>query len=117
MPKRSKAPARYRKATEQNAKKLFSDFCQLVHTTIGSSSAENLTVKAELGARLRQELLPFVLLTQTLERFYSKPRGNGGDFLTIDMIYIGRQALGERPVVGSGILGFSHRRAICNRVT
>ena len=51
------------------------------------SSAENSSVKAELGARLQREILPFVLLTQTTERFYSKPRGYAGDFQTIDMIY------------------------------
>ena len=104
-------------ATAENAKKIFSEFCQLIHTTIGSSSAENLTVKAELGARLRYEILPFVLLTQTLERLYSKPRGNGGDFLTIDMIYRNQPTGTGRigPLLDKGFLDSSIATAIRNR--
>jgi len=104
-------------ATAENAKKIFSEFCQLIHTAIGSSSAENLTVKAELGARLRYEILPFVLLTQTLERLYSKPRGNGGDFLTIDMIYRNQPTGTGRigPLLDKGFLDSSIATAIRNR--
>ena len=36
---------------------------------------------------VQREILPFVLATETAERFYSKPRGYAGDFLAIDMIY------------------------------
>ena len=68
-------------ATAVTAEKAFLDFCRLIHATIGGSSAENSSVKAELGARLQREILPFILLTQTPDRFYSKPRGNAGDFL------------------------------------
>lgn len=112
-----KSSGQVSEATGQNAQKIFSDFCQLVHTTIGSSSAENLTVKAELGARLRHEILPFVLLTKTLERFYSKPRGNGGDFLTIDMIYRNQPTGTGRigPLLDQGFLESPIAKAIRNR--
>jgi SAM-dependent methyltransferase len=55
-------------------------------------------VKEEIGARLKTELFPYLLLTKTTERFYSKPRGYAGDFLTIDRIY-------ENQAAGSGRLG------------
>src|SRR4051794_33587956 len=112
-----KSSGQVSEAIRQTAKKIFSDFCQLVHMTVGSASAENLTVKAELGARLRHEILPFMLLTQTLERFHSKPRGNGGDFLTIDMIYrnepTGTGRIG--PLLDQGFLDSPIAKAIRNR--
>jgi SAM-dependent methyltransferase len=41
----------------------------------------------ELGARIQSDLLPYLLLTNTAERWYSKPRGYAGDFLSIHEIY------------------------------
>jgi len=41
----------------------------------------------ELGARIKSDLLPYLLLTNTAERWYSKPRGYAGDFLSIHQIY------------------------------
>ena len=41
----------------------------------------------ELGARLQSDLLPYLLLTNTAERWYSKPRGYAGDYLTIHQMY------------------------------
>ena len=41
----------------------------------------------EVGARIQSELLPYLLLTNTAERWYSKPRGYAGDFLSIHEIY------------------------------
>jgi CRP-like cAMP-binding protein/SAM-dependent methyltransferase len=73
--------------TAVHAEKAFGTFCRLVHQTIGDESAESSSVKAELGQRLQREILPFMLLTQTAERFYSKPRGYPGDFFTLEMIY------------------------------
>jgi len=112
-----KSSGQVSETTARSAEKIFSDFCRLVHTTIGNSSAENWTVKAELGARLRREILPFVLLTQTLERLYSKPRGNGGDFRTIDMIYrneaTGTGRIG--PLLDQGFLNSPIAKAIRNR--
>lgn len=41
----------------------------------------------DLGARIQSDLLPYLLLTNTAERWYSKPRGYAGDFLTIHQMY------------------------------
>lgn len=49
--------------------------------------ADNFTAAQQLGARARIEVLPYILATSTLERFYSKPRGYAGDFLSIEHIY------------------------------
>lgn len=65
----------------------FQDFCELMNDEIGDSAPLPQLVKEELGARVKREMLPYLLLTQTAERFYSKPRGYAGDFKTIDLIY------------------------------
>jgi extracellular factor (EF) 3-hydroxypalmitic acid methyl ester biosynthesis protein len=46
----------------------------------------------ELSARIQSDLLPYLLLTNTAERWYSKPRGYAGDFLTIHQMYQNRPA-------------------------
>ena len=99
------------------AEKTFLDFCRAVNTTIGNSSTENALVKAELGARLQREILPFVLLTETIERFYSKPRGYAADFQTIEMIYRNRPAGRGRigPLLDRCFLSSPIARAIRNR--
>lgn len=43
----------------------------------------------DLAAQVQAELLPYVLLTRTIERIYSKPRGYAGDSRTIEWIYSG----------------------------
>ena len=40
-----------------------------------------------LGTRVQRELLPYLMLTHSGDRWYSKPRGYAGDYLTIQWIY------------------------------
>jgi extracellular factor (EF) 3-hydroxypalmitic acid methyl ester biosynthesis protein len=96
--------------TAATVEKAFLDFCRLIHHTIGDSSRVNSSVKAELGARLQREILPFMLLTGTTERFYSKPRGYPGDFLSVQMIYHSRAA-------GTGRIGPLLDRCFLNAPT
>jgi CRP-like cAMP-binding protein/SAM-dependent methyltransferase len=63
--------------------------------------------KEEIGARVQRELLPYLLLTNAAERWYSKPRGYAGDFLTIEMIYQNQPA-------GTGRLGHVLDRCFLN---
>ncbi len=104
-------------ATALTAERAFLDFCRVIHATIGGSSAESSSLKTELGARLQREMLPFILLTQTTERFYSKPRGYAGDFQTINMIYENRSAGMGRigPLVDRCFLNSPIAKAIRNR--
>src|SRR5262249_38250594 len=73
--------------TTDQAGARFRDFSLLVNSLIGDSAEENISVKVELGAKLQREILPYLLLTGTAERFYSKPRGYAGDFFTIELMY------------------------------
>jgi hypothetical protein len=103
--------------TAVTVEKAFLDFCRLVHHTIGNSSTVSSSVKAELGAGLQREMLPFLLLTDTTERFYSKPRGYAGDFLTIEMIYQNRWAGTGRigPLLDRCFLNAPTAKAVRNR--
>ena len=73
-------------------------FLDFVNEKIGDHVDLHQRVKDDIGARIKREILPYVLLTQTAERFYSKPRGYAGDYLTIEMIY-------QNTPTGSGRIG------------
>jgi CRP-like cAMP-binding protein/SAM-dependent methyltransferase len=85
-------------ALAEEIKRDFQTMTKRIDQEIGRSSSLDDHVKEEIGARLKTELFPYLLLTKTTERFYSKPRGYAGDFLTIDRIY-------ENQAAGSGRLG------------
>lgn len=91
----------------------FQAFLEAVHQETRSGAA---TYEA-LGARLQAELLPLVLLTNNGERWYSKPRGYAGDFLSIEWVYeneargVGR--LG--PVLDRCLLELPAAQAVRNR--
>jgi len=76
----------------------FNKFWDLVNVEIGDNSTLNESVKRDIGVRLQREVLPYLMITKTAERFYSKPRGYAGDFLTIEWIY-------QNHPSGSGRLG------------
>ena len=59
----------------------------LLESTIGDASPADEKTKQEIGLLVQQELLPYILLTETGERFVSKPRGFAGDYWTIELIY------------------------------
>ncbi|WP_290648699.1 cyclic nucleotide-binding domain-containing protein [Aquisalimonas sp.] len=75
----------------------FLQFCPLLDQVL-SQEVDNERVRGEMGLRMQQELLPYILLAETAERFYSKPRGYAGDFWTIELIYRNRPE-------GSGAVG------------
>lgn len=53
------------------------------HRILGPNSNLGNDQKETLGARIRQELVPYLTMANIPFRFYSKPRGYAGDFLTI----------------------------------
>jgi hypothetical protein len=88
-----------------------------LNAEIGDESAEHDHIKDEIGARVQREFLPFLLLTQTGERMYAKPRGYAGDFLTIDWIYRNQPGGVGRigPLLDRAILGAPAVQAVKNR--
>jgi extracellular factor (EF) 3-hydroxypalmitic acid methyl ester biosynthesis protein len=72
---------------------------------------------AALGARAQAELLPYLLLSRNAERWYAKPRGYAGDFLSIAWIYDNQPAGVGRigPALDRGFLQVSACRAVYNR--
>ncbi len=82
----------------QQVEVAFNDISKIINDEIGDESPENVHVKENLGSHLQREVLPYLLLTKTAERTYSKPRGYAGDFHTIAWIY-------QNHPEGSGRLG------------
>jgi extracellular factor (EF) 3-hydroxypalmitic acid methyl ester biosynthesis protein len=84
---------------------------------IGDASGLSETVRQTLGARLQREFLPYMLLSRMGERYYSKPRGYAGDFLTIEWMYQndpqGAGRLG--PILDRCFLSVAASRAVQNR--
>ncbi len=65
----------------------FAGFCRLLNEHLGDSSPRSAEAREALGANVQRELLPYMLLTENGERWYAKPRGYAGDFLSIEWIY------------------------------
>jgi len=93
------------------------DVMRVSHDVLGASSTLNEATRRQIGSRLQHEMLPYVLTTETAERFYSKPRGYAGDYLSIYNIYMnvakGSGRLG--PVMDRMFLDMPPSRAVRNR--
>jgi len=103
--------------TQKQIVSSFREFCVFMNEQIGDDSNEPDYIKEEIGNRIKLEILPFLLQTQTAERMYSKPRGYAGDYLTIHKIYenkpTGTGRLG--PVLDKCFLNEPAARAVQNR--
>ena len=69
------------------AQRVLNEFVVLyrcLETAIGDSSPADDLTKREIGRRVQEELLPYILLAKTAERCLSKPRGYAGDYWTIE---------------------------------
>jgi extracellular factor (EF) 3-hydroxypalmitic acid methyl ester biosynthesis protein len=75
----------------------FLGFLELMNEVV-DLDVTNERVRDEIGTRVRQELMPYVLLGHTAERFYTKPRGYAGDYWMIELMY--RNVPGGRTPVG-----------------
>lgn len=76
----------------------FQEMAVMLNDGLGDRAALNERAKEEFGVRVQHELLPYLQLTENADRWYSKPRGYAGDFLSIDLIY-------KNTPGGSGRLG------------
>jgi len=95
----------------------FQQFVLDLHRLVGDASALPEHVREEIGARIGVEMLPYILLTATAERFYSKPRGYAGDFMTIEIIYQNQPAGSQRlgPLIDYWFLQGAAAKAVRNR--
>jgi extracellular factor (EF) 3-hydroxypalmitic acid methyl ester biosynthesis protein len=88
-----------------------------LNQTIGDSGTVPHALRSTLGRQAQHELLPYVLLTATAERFYSKPQGYAGDAETIARIYAqyagGHGRVG--PLVDQAFMDRSAAKAVRNR--
>lgn len=82
---------------EEQTQEQFRDFCIRLNITIGDASTLPASLKEEIGAMVQQELLPYLSMADS-DRWYSKPRGYAGDYITITKMNANQPA-------GSGRLG------------
>lgn len=89
----------------------------VLNEQIGDESPLPEPVREELGRRVQAEFLPYLLLAENAERYYSKPRGYAGDFFSIERMYENRPSGTGRlgPVIDSCFLGAPSARAVRNR--
>ncbi|MCW3098277.1 MAG: hypothetical protein JWL77_3895 [Chthonomonadaceae bacterium] len=95
----------------------FDTVTAFLNTEIGDASGLSAPVRTEIGRQLQREMLPYMLLTRIGERFYAKPRGYAGDFLTIEWIYENKPAGVGRlgPVLDRCFLNLLAAQAVRNR--
>ena len=65
----------------------FAEMATLLNQAIGDAASAGDYAKREIGARVKREMLPYILMSTIGERMYAKPRGYAGDFLTIEHMY------------------------------
>jgi SAM-dependent methyltransferase len=97
--------------------KAFHDCETLLDQVLGDSAQESEETKAVVGARVQAELLPYLLMSESAERWYSKPRGYAGDFLTIAQIYddVAKGTGRVGPILDRCFLSMSAVHAVQNR--
>jgi extracellular factor (EF) 3-hydroxypalmitic acid methyl ester biosynthesis protein len=71
----------------------------------------------QVGREFQARMLPYLLLTGTAERWYSKPCGYAGDYLTIHQVYENRPSGHERigALIDRCFLDMAAARAVRNR--
>ena len=90
----------------------------LVHErSLGPDSRRSEAECEAIGRRVQRVVLPYLLLTETSERLYAKPRGYAGDSVSIEGIYAnqaaGRGRLG--PLLDACFLAEPAAQAVRNR--
>jgi len=95
----------------------FRNLMAFLNTEIGDLSGLSESVRDKIGAQLQREILPYILLTRIGERYYAKPRGYAGDFLTIEWVYENKpQGVGRLgPLLDRCFLNLMAAQAVRNR--
>ncbi len=97
----------------------FHRFTLALNKEIGNAAPGEEHTKQSIGQRVQHEILPYMLLTQTGEGFYAKPRGYAGDYITIDRISQNKpQGVGRLgAILDQCFLNLSATKAVKNRRT
>lgn len=95
----------------------FVQFSAALNERIGDHADIPAQLRERLGARVHEALRPYVLMTETVERMYTKPCGYAGDYLSIDAVYDevcgGEAPLG--PIFDRCVLDLPAAKAVRNR--
>ncbi len=95
----------------------FVQFSAALNELIGDHAGIPAQLREQLGARVHDALRPYVLMTETVERMYTKPCGYAGDYLSIDAVYNevcgGEAPLG--PIFDRCVLDLPAAKAVRNR--
>ena len=99
------------------AYEILDEAMEFLQTIFGPESEVPAVLHSDVGLFVRQELLPFVLLSRICERSYTKPRGYAGDFQAIDFLYSNEPAGAGRigPLLDDYFLNIAVARAVRNR--
>ncbi len=76
----------------------FKSFSRMLNDSIGELLDPPSAISQQIGRRVQAEVLPFMTKTRLGNRLYSKPRGYGGDFSSLELIY-------DNEPDGTGALG------------
>ena len=95
----------------------FNPLVDELNDLIGDKSPLSDLTRQEIGIAVQREVLPYILMTSTSERMYTKPRGYAGDFYTIELVY--REEAGGfgrlGPLVDRCVFGIPAAVAVRNR--
>lgn len=94
LARRGRMPA----ALAQQLPAMLTRFAARLNELLGEGSGLNTEQADALGELVHAELLPWLSMADTADRFYAKPRGYAGDSYTIERIY-------QNQPSGSGRLG------------
>jgi CRP-like cAMP-binding protein len=102
---------------EKEIRKQFKYLYLKFNKIIESEKNMPVPIKQKIGNTIKQDFLPYILLSDAGERFYSKPRGYAGDYYTIEMIYRNRPKGKGRigPVLDRCFLDLAAAKAVRNR--
>jgi extracellular factor (EF) 3-hydroxypalmitic acid methyl ester biosynthesis protein len=105
------------RSSEQSMFDAFEDLEQLPNELLSPSKGVSPETQKVLGARLQSEVLPYLLMSENAERWYAKPRGYAGDYLSIARMYEDRpRGLGRvGRILDRCFLNMAAVRAVQNR--
>jgi hypothetical protein len=97
--------------------KTFAICVRLLDEVLGDQAGAPTNARQAVGARVQTELLPYMLMSGNAERWYSKPRGYAGDYLSIARIYEDHSQGSGRvgPILDRCFLDMPAVRAVQNR--